>query len=278
MQHALLCLVIGISLLVTNCGETPSEPTPEAQPGSTFDTILIDTFVVDTTPALPPRVASDPYENWSLDSLTTHYKSIRNNIERQRKKLASKYAEARTDDARKLVRAEAYQLLLKSLSEEVWPVWYGTEWDYNGYTNNPRNGLVACGYFVSTTVKHCNFKLNRYDLAKKYSHAIVKSLCDEERIQMIRNSDTEALLAYIEDQPNDLYVIGLDNHVGFMLKNDEGIYFVHSSYYDPGYVAKEVADQSSILASSDLYVLGHMASNKELLEKWLKGNTVQVIE
>jgi hypothetical protein len=52
-------------------------------------------------------------------------------------------------------------------------------WDYNGYTNTPKNGVIACGYFVSTTLKHFGFNLNRYDVAKKYSSSIVKTLVFE---------------------------------------------------------------------------------------------------
>jgi hypothetical protein len=39
-----------------------------------------------------------------------------------------------------------------SLSKTIFPHWYGTVWDYNGYTNTPKNGVIACGYFVSTTL------------------------------------------------------------------------------------------------------------------------------
>jgi hypothetical protein len=263
------------------CSCSNSQPAQPQEGQALNDTFAVDIVAAtpDTFIAAPPvRLAPDPYANAPSDSISILYKKLKSNVERQRSKLAKKYANARTDSARKLVRAEAYPILLDALSNDIWPIWYGTTWDYNGYTHKPRDGEIACGYFVSTTVRDCGFEMNRYDIAKKYSHSIVKTLCDSDRIQMICNSDTAALFTYIDSQPNDIYVIGLDNHVGFMLKTDDGIFFVHSSYYDPDGVARETAKYSNILASSDLFVLGHVATNDGLLHKWLTKAYVDVIE
>jgi hypothetical protein len=280
MFRYLLASFLTASIGLFSCTNAqPSLP----QEGQQLLTDTTTTSVIQETPdtiqAQPPvRLAADPYLETTADSIPIIYKKLKSNVERQRSKLAQKYAKARTDSARKSVRAQAYPVLLEALSNDIWPVWYGTGWDYNGYTHKPRNGEIACGYFVSTTVRDCGFEMNRYDIAKKYSHSIVKTLCDNDRIQMIRNSDTTALFEYIASQPDDVYVIGLDNHVGFMLKNSDGIFFVHSSYYDPNGVAKETAGLSSILASSDLFVLGHLATNDDLLHNWLTKSYVAVIE
>lgn len=222
------------------------------------------------------RLAADPYANLSIEEIRQRYQTTRKNITRKRNALTQQYANARTDSARRLVRAKAAETFRKALTEEIIPFWYGTEWDYNGYTAKPREGVIACGYFVSTTVKHCGIEVNRYDLAKKYSHAIVKTLCDEERMITIRGNDTTALLTYIDLQPNDVYVVGLDNHVGFILKDDEDTWFIHSSYYEPNHVVKERARYSSILAGSNVFVLGHLGTNPQLLGAWLKGSLILV--
>jgi hypothetical protein len=160
------------------------------------------------------------------------------------------------------------------LIDNIFPAWYGTEWDYNGYSNVPQKGIIACGYFVSTTLKHIGFNLNRYKLAQQYSSGIVKSLCNN--IQYVRNNDAEKLFKYINSKPNQLYVVGLDNHVGFISKEEDGVYFIHSSYLEPVAVIKEKAETAEALISSNLFVLGHLSENSTLIKAWLLSETISV--
>ena len=53
------------------------------------------------------------------------------------------------------------------LLNKIIPYWYGTTWSFNGHTSKPNQGEIACGYFVSTTLKDMGLKLNRYCLAQK---------------------------------------------------------------------------------------------------------------
>ena len=76
---------------------------------------------------------------------TVKYNRILNGIKQQRKLIKSnKIAASRTK--------QASQLLFSNLADSVFPAWYGTKWDFNGHTNVPKEGLIACGYFVSTTL------------------------------------------------------------------------------------------------------------------------------
>jgi len=164
--------------------------------------------------------------------------------------------------------------LHEQLTSEVFPAWYGTEWDYNGYTNTPREGIVACGYFVSTTLKHAGFNLNRFDLAKMYSSSIVKSLCGTPTTF----TDIDNMFAYLLEKDDDLYVVGLSSHVGFIEKKGEQIYFIHSNYIGPVAVEKEIAKDSDALNSSDIFVLGNITGNSELLKKWRDNTRISIVE
>lgn len=163
--------------------------------------------------------------------------------------------------------------LFSQLIENVFPRWYGTEWDYNGYSNHPKKGKIACGYFVSTTLKHIGFNLNRFKLAQQYSHSIVNTLCSN--VQQIRG-DTVRLFNYVSTKPNQLYVVGLDSHVGFLSKEKDGIYFIHSSYLDPVTVVKERATKSEAFLSSNLFVLGHFSENDEIIKSWLIQSEINI--
>ena len=160
------------------------------------------------------------------------------------------------------------------LISEVFPAWYGTEWDYNGYTNKPREGIVACGYFVSTTLKHVGFNLNRFDLAKMYSSSIVKSLC----AAPVTFHDIDNMFAYILEKGDHLYVVGLSSHVGFIEKKDGAIYFIHSNYIGPVAVEKELAKNSDALNSSDVFVLGNISGNSELMKKWRDSIKINIVD
>ena len=166
------------------------------------------------------------------------------------------------------------EYIYTQLIDTIFPSWYGTEWDFNGYSNVPKKGLIACGYFVSTILKHIGFNLDRYKLAQQYSSGIVKSLCNN--IQYVRDNDTEKLFRYINSKPNQLYVVGLDNHVGFISKEKDGIYFIHSSYLGPVAVVKEKAQTAEALIGSNLFVLGQLTENHSLITSWLTDAQIAV--
>lgn len=188
-------------------------------------------------------------------------------------KLKASYIGGDSTKQHKLV-STAKDFIYTQLIDNIFPAWYGTEWDYNGYSNVPQKGQIACGYFVSTTLKHLGFNLNRYKLAQQYSSGIVKSLCNN--VQYVRNNNTKKLFNYINSKPNQLYVVGLDNHVGFISKEKDGIYFIHSSYLDPVAVIKEKAQTAEALIYSNLFVLGHFSENDAIVKSWLLNKTIAV--
>jgi hypothetical protein len=163
---------------------------------------------------------------------------------------------------------QASQLLYKNLSDSVFPAWYGTKWDFNGITNVPKEGLIACGYFVSTTLKHVGFNLNRYKMAQQAASVIINKTCGKSYVKTYRNSDT--LIKRLSKKPDGLYVLGLDYHVGFLLVEKGNVFFVHADFIN-GKVVREPASTSEAFNSSGLYVLGQLTRNPPLMKKWLKG-------
>lgn len=210
----------------------------------------------------------------SVAQLQLLYHSYRDTVEIKRKYFTQKYLAAATAERKKAVLKDAGVYLRHVLTEKIYPCWYGTEWDFNGITETPCQGKIACGYFVSTTLRHTGVNVNRYKLAQKYSHAIVKSVCTDVKVF----SGFGAMLTHLKDQPDDVYVVGLDTHVGILSKKDAEIHFIHSSYVGPAYVISEEAEQSPVLGSSRSYVLGNMTSNTSLIKAWLMGTAVKIVE
>ena len=58
------------------------------------------------------------------------------------------------------VLVEAQQYLLDSCCD-FFKAWYFTPWTFNGYSETPKEGSIACGYFVTTTLSDMRFKVPR---------------------------------------------------------------------------------------------------------------------
>lgn len=202
----------------------------------------------ETTQLISQRKFSPP---------TPSYDQLLQNIGKDRKSLKSNNMSL--DSCR--------QYFLYQFEHEIFPHWVGTTWDYNGYTNRPGEGkLIACGYFVSTPLKHMGFNWNRFKLAQMYSKAIVDTLCND----MTSYTDLELMIEDLKTRKNHLYIVGLDNHVGMLLKSNGNMWFVHSNYIGIEGPVKEYALESEALSYSSNYWLGTFTSD-ENMQKWLDG-------
>ncbi len=203
------------------------------------------------------------------------YSSTIQSIETERERLAAAYKNAPTATERKRVLDGAAENLFPIIDNDLIPPWIGTPWDFNGITQVPGEGKIACGYFVSTVLRDAGFGVQRSRLAQQASELIIKSLVASEQIKRFSNIPLDQFITTIESWGKGLYVVGLDCHVGFIIHNDRGIHFAHSSYVPPGEVAYEVASRSSILASSRYRVLGKLSGDDKLMLKWLRGEAIQ---
>lgn len=155
--------------------------------------------------------------------------------------------------------------LFTILANEIFPAWYGTPWDFNGISNVPGKGEIACGYFVSTTLKHAGFNLNRYKLAQQASAIITTRVCGATYTQKI--TGYEDLCVFFESPDHAMFIVGLDYHVGFIVVAKGTAFFVHSDYLT-GKVIREPLSTSKSLQSSQHFVLGQLTHNAELMHKW----------
>lgn len=202
------------------------------------------------------------------------YAARKQHLASQRQMFQAVWQRAENDSTRTAILATARKRLIQHLTDSLFPMWHGTPWDFNGHCAAPLSGETACGYFVSTPVKHAGLNLNRYKLAQQYSFDIVKTLCNQP-IKRIGHGNLDALLQWIASQPDDLYIIGLDNHVGWLHRKHGQTWFVHSNYLGPVAVEQEVAATSAALNSSENYVLGRFLSTDALVLNWLLNRSYQ---
>ena len=162
-----------------------------------------------------------------------------------------------------------YFAIVKSLVESIFPLWLGTPWDYNGTTQQPQQGEIACGYFVSTTLRDAGFKVERVKLAQQASMNIMKTVCDRETITV--HKSVKKLIETVKTQGEGLYITGLSDHVGYILYWKGNVEFCHSF----GKVLWEDAAISPKLNSSRFLSTGRIgwyATNK-----WLEGSLFKTV-
>lgn len=203
----------------------------------------------------------------SAQQLST-YQTLKNNIALRQQALRGQYAAAVAAAKDSLVKvAKAY--VVDKICNEVFNEWYGTPWDFNGTTQVPREGGIACGYFVTTVLRDAGFNLPRVKWAQLAAEQIILKCCRD--VKRFRNAPVEDAEAWLRTQEDGLYVTGLDCHVGFIMKQKGEVFFVHSSYYhrETG-VMKEKLKGENPFNDSKYRVIGKV-SDDNMIRNWLTG-------
>lgn len=167
--------------------------------------------------------------------------------------------------------SELKDYFITSFYHKIFPYWKGTKWDYEGYTNTPKKGVIACGYFVSTPLKHMGLKWNRYKLAQMYASKATDAICDS----IHRFTKLESFYKYVQSCEDNIFHVGLSFHVGLVVKYKGKIRFLHSDYINSDGVKEEEIFKSEALKASSIYYVGRL-TNPTLLEKWKTGKEIEL--
>ncbi len=216
-------------------------------------------------------------EFFPLDSLATglnfeprsNYKMTKLKAIELRESLAQAYLAATSSTQKEVLLDSAQNLFTDYLLNKVIPYWYNTKWEFDGYTAVPQKGAIACGYFVSTTLKHMGVNVNRYKLAQQnpenesssvaIAHANLKKYKFDEL--------GKDILPELSSYKDGLYFVGLDYHVGYLYIKNKQPYFIHSDFLE-GYVRIESAKTSSAFESYE-YFISPISNNPQFILKWL---------
>jgi hypothetical protein len=196
------------------------------------------------------------------------YPTILNEVSARQGELRMRFDSAQTSYARSAVIDTARDFVLRMLTKEIFPAWYGTGWDYNGTTTEPRKGQIACGYFVTTTLEDAGFILPRVRWAQMASEPMIKEMTEDVR----RYSRTAIATVETEVQARGpgLYIVGMDDHVGFIVNDGQEVTFVHSQ---PGGVTCEKLCANNRCARSRYRVIGKVLTD-EMMTNWLRGSSL----
>jgi len=262
-KHKTISFYFLLLLFVSSCGSSTSKLSNQlvsAKKISLADSSTIDTafFAISFRP-------------------TGNYENAKKQCGEKRNTLHLKYKSAKTDSVKNKVLDEARWAMTENLLNRIFPFWYGTPWAFEGYTAQPRKGQVACGYFVSTTLKHNGFNLDRYQLAQKNPEVEACSIQCSDSIERLENiSPQEIRSVFISGKKDGLYFVGLDAHVGYLLKRKGELFFIHSNYIGDSGVTIEKVLYSDAFASSSRYYIAGITHNNQLVKSWMENKPISI--
>lgn len=199
------------------------------------------------------------------------YLTVKRSVSLIRNKLLSDTLVISTDSLSRIFK----NLLLN----RVIPYWEGTKWSFEGHTSVPPKGEIACGYFISTTLKDVGVYVNRYKLAQQSPINEALSIAIDSQVVTVNEGTLESNIKFINDTIKEgIYFIGFDqSHVGYVLKEKGELFLIHSNYMEPCAVCIEKIEESEVFKDYEKYYLAEISTNKKLLQYWLKGNELKIV-
>jgi|GEM_PF-4911686 len=212
-----------------------------------------------------------PRNPYPIQQDSTSYPKSKERIREIRSILKKEYE-------RGTVSMDSVQLVFTdNLVNSLIPYWYGTRWSFEGHTEIPMVGEVACGYFVSTTLRDMGLKLNRYKLAQKSPIDEAKVISCGTDIFIVEDIEPKKAIAKIDAATSEgIYFIGYDSgHVGYLMKKNGELFLIHSNYLSPYSVSMETLKDSKVFQSFTKFYLVDVTYNVTMMERWLNNTIIQ---
>lgn len=203
------------------------------------------------------------------------YSAVKAELSALRQRTQVQLAKAATEPQRAAALASAREQLLAAFDTQLFPAWAGTPWDFYGTTQAPREGKIACGYYVSTLMRDAGFKVERVKLAQQASEWIVRTLAENDQTLRFREIEARPLLAQVRRKLGEgLFVVGMDYHVAFLRIDAKGEQLCHAAFFEPKAAVCEDAATSPGFASA-YHVVGKLFADAQL-RGWLEGRSFPV--
>lgn len=284
-------IILGTCILVMLCVGCHPEKVEDSITGVTIEIVDNETGSKKEIFVEPPEKTETTEPAESAEEVQLRYKQILQDVQNQKARLRDKYKNA--EDKQHVIN-EAWDYIFSVLVDEIFPCWYGTKWHMgrmsmqdpappgSGVTQIPRKGTIACGYFVSTTLRDAGFDVERVALAKEASGKIIETLVNEvddnkNKISKLIKKTMPEFEQEVKNRGKGLFIVGLDCHVGFIINDGKDVYFCHSDYTNPerGVVSEKAID-SFALKKSVNKTLGKILDDKMIIY-WLLNKHISTV-
>jgi len=191
------------------------------------------------------------------------YNELKKETLEKRDHFRKQYQSAANKDS---IITEAQEYLL-TISDKFFRSWYSTPWTFHGHSRTPGEGSIACGYFVTTTLQDMGFNIPRIKWAQQASEYVVKKLSSD--IDRFHRKPMKEIVEYIDSKGEGLYIVGLDQHVGYIYYHNGKMSFVHANYYRPkiGVMSEPLIGRNP-LNDSKYRIIGKIL-DKEMVKNWI---------
>ena len=212
------------------------------------------------------------FVSYGYSQKTTEYENLKKRITEKQQYFSTLYASSDTI-TQKMAIQQAQNYLITIISDSLFSYWYETPWSFNGTTKVPKQGSIACGFFVTAILSDAGFQIPRVKWAQSASEPVIVKIASN--IQRFRNQPVSKLIDYLNKQGDGLYIVGLDCHVGFIFKSGNKIRFIHSSYYHPetGVMSEPLEGQNPLNDSK--YRIAGKLLDTEMTRNWINGVVYQ---
>lgn len=193
------------------------------------------------------------------------YATRRADLDTAREELAARHA---SGELVLDLAEEALSLHLGAMIED----WVGTPYGFFGMSDEPGDGAIACGFFVSTLLEHAGFDVRRIELGRQPSEYIVQTLVDEANIERFHGVPQTTVVQRAVTGGPGIYLVGLDTHTGFLVHDAHSVRFCHASSRKDKEVVCEPARISPSLRSN-YTVMGKLG--ERATRAWLEGQSLK---
>ncbi|MDP8222870.1 MAG: hypothetical protein P9L99_05880 [Candidatus Lernaella stagnicola] len=172
--------------------------------------------------------------------------------------------------------AEVEKLLPHLLIVYTMPPWQGTTWDFNGASDTPGQGQIACGYFVAQILYAAGFDFRNkstgdgrrlFPFAMLASEPAMKKLIAPQKLKRFSDSPVKEVETWLRSQGDGVYLVGLDQHFATLIVSDGRIWIWHAK---PGHdVRFERPADAPFFAESRYRVVGKLGP--KAAQVWLDG-------
>jgi hypothetical protein len=159
------------------------------------------------------------------------------------------YEQSKKRSSLNITSTQKQHFIIDSLAK----YWLGTTWDFNGTTEQPRQGSIACGYFVTTLLRDAGYSVQRIKWAQAPSSVLIKNTCKQIKTYTAL-ANVENYLAALPDKT--LCIVGLDFHTGFAYRVQGKCYFLHASWCAPTRVVVEEFSKCKAIQKNAAYYVG----------------------
>jgi hypothetical protein len=195
------------------------------------------------------------------------YIDFKAKIAGQKRKFADEYSRLHNT---KILLDKTCEYWVNNLSKDMYNYWQGTAWDFNGTTTIPKNGTIACGYFVNTILQDMGCKINRIKLSICPSSVMMKSLVPGQSLINLSALSYTDFCEKVFFMGKGVYIIGLDFHTGFIVHDGTKAWFIHSNYIGRKGVTKEPILHAQALQASKTRWMVSLTGDKRFIKNWLQ--------